>query len=422
MDNLQRVVYLLFFFASFRGLLADENCAVAAPGCSCVGARENPEIKCEGLGTITALPAFREVETVYQQIMFRDGTTLRTIPNNSFRNLKVKKISLYKMGIRNIEPLAFAGLEDMVLKVNFGRNELNSLEGFKTLINLQELKVRVNKLARITASDFAPFASTLQVLDLSLNKLTIADGAFVSLMSLKELKLEGCQLVTLSPTVFSNGMALERLSIGYNNFTTVPGEALSKLKNITGIKINRNKITVLPTHGFADLPKLKSLYLADNIIRKIEKEAFKNLPVLFDLDTLKDNRIEGNITKDMFVGLDYLHNIDFENNEITSVENLYTSLPKLWRLTITNNTLHCDCAIAWMRSPLYRSIVGLSTICDSPKDFKDKGMQVGSFPAEGCPMPTTTPTTTRPINTGAKIKSTICVISLPLVAMFAITF
>ena len=337
-------------------------------------------------------------------------------------SFKVKKISLYNMGIRNIDPLAFAGLEDVVLKVNFGRNELNSLEGFKTLINLQELKVRVNKLARITASDFAPFASTLQVLDLSLNKLTIADGAFASLMSLKELKLEGCQLVTLSPTVFSDGMALERLSIGYNNFTTVPGEALSKLKNITGIKINRNKITVLPTHGFADLPKLKSLYLADNIIRKIEKEAFKNLPVLFDLDTLKDNRIEGNITKDMFVGLDYLHNIDFENNQITSVENLYTSLPKLWRLTITNNTLHCDCAIAWMRSPLYRSIVGLTTICDSPKDFKDKGMQVGSFPAEDCPMPTTTPTTTRPINTGAKIKSTICVISLPLVAMFAITF
>ena len=429
MDNLKRVVCLLVFFAPFHGFLADENCPIAAPGCKCEIFWQMPVINCESLGTITALPAFTEVETTYQWLQFRDGTTLRTLPNNSFRNLKVRDINLHGMKIRHIEPLAFVGLEDLVINVNFAKNNLNSLEGFKSLINLQELRVHENKLTRITASDFAPFASTLQLLSLYNNKLTIADGAFASLKSLKELKLDGCQLVTLSPTVFSDGMALERLSIGYNNFTTIPGEALSKLKNITEIKLNHNQITILPTHGFADLPKLKSLSLDNNIIRKIEKEAFKNLPMLDDLNTLKYNRIEGNITKDMFVGLDSLTSINFENNLITSMENLFTSLPSLKHFTISYNPLHCDCAIAWIRSPLYYGvwINGQWTICGTPKDFRDNLIHVDSFPAEGCPMPTTTPipstsTTYRPRNTGTKIKLTICVISLPLAAMFAITF
>ena len=412
MDNLQRVVCLLVFFAPFRGLVAE--CPVAAPGCKCEDDWKWHVINCERLGTITALPAFTEVETIYQSLKFRDAT-LRTLPNNSFRNLKVKKIRLTEMKIRNIEPLAFVGLEEMVVEVDFSMNELNSLEGFKTLTNLKKLDVSYNQLAHIAASDFAPYASTLQVLTLRYHKLTIADGAFASLKSLKELGLGSCHLVTLAPTVFSEGMALQRLDIHSNNFVTIPRETFSKLKNITDIYLTSNQITILPTHGFADLPKLRTVDLKFNIIRK-------NLPMLLDFGSLRGQRIEGNITKDMFVGLDSLTSIRFANNLITSVENLYTSLPSLNYMTIHDNPLHCDCAIAWMR--YFIGFQGLSTICDSPKDFKDKGMQVGSFPAKGCPIPTTTPfpTTTRPINTGAKIKSTICVISLPLVAMFANIF
>ena len=429
MDNLQRVVCLLVFFAPFRGFIADENCPVAAPGCKCEIFWQMPVINCESLGTITALPAFTAVETIYEQLRFSDGTTLLTLPYNSFKNLKVKELLFKKMKIRNIEPLAFVGLEDMVKEVRFGKNRLNSLEGFKTLINLRELYVDHNKLNRITASDFAPFASTLRALDLSYNKLTIVAGAFASLKSLRKLILNGCQLVTLSPTVFSEGMALQELLLDFNNFTTIPGETFSKLKNITVIELNDNQITILPSHSFADLPKLRMLHFHNNTIRKIEKEAFKNLPMLNQLHSLKNNRIEGNITKDMFVGLDSLRSLDLEKNLITSIENLHNSLPRLLFFTISNNPLHCDCAIAWMRSPLYYGLSSLRTICETPKDFKDNAMQIGSFPAEGCPMPTITPipvttitttTTISPINTGAK--STICFISLPLAAMFAITF
>ena len=475
MDNFQLVVCLLVFFAPFRGLAADEKCAVAAPECKCDVDWKWQGINCESLGTITALPAFTEVETIYDWLEFR-GTTLHTLPNNSFRNLKVKNLHLYEMKIRNIEPLAFAGIEYMVMEAYFSENKLSSLEGFKSLINLHQLHVRYNKLTRITASDFATFASTLQVLKLSNNKLTIADGAFASLKSLKELTLMKCQLVTLSPAVFSDDMALEKLDLSYNkltivdgnfaslrnlkhlnlngcqlvtlaptvfsegvplqriwlesnNFTTIPRETFSKLKNITEINLENNQITILPTHGFADLPKFETLHLDNNIIRKIEKEAFKNLPMLKYIFGLENNHIEGNITKDMFVGLDSLTSIEFENNLITSMENLFTSLPSLVHMSVYDNPLHCDCAIAWMRSLLYSNkLSGLGTRCETPKDFEDK--QVFSFPAEGCPIPTNTPTptttatstTTRPISSGAKIKSITCFISLPLAVMFAITF
>ena len=178
----------------------------------------------------------------------------------------------------------------------------------------------------------------LEKLDLSNNKLTILDGNFAFLT---ELNLDRCQLVTLAPTAFSEGMALQRLSINLNSFTTIPGETFSKLKDITEINLTNNQITILPKHGFADLPKLRKLcfrnFRTSNFIRKIEKEAFKNLPMLYELFSLGDNRIEGNITRDMFVGLDSLAEISFDNNLITSMENLFTSFPSLRHMSIHGN-------------------------------------------------------------------------------------
>ena len=419
MDHLLRVVCLLVFFAPFRGLLADENCtAVAAPECQCEIFYDVPVINCENLGTITALPAFTKSNTTYEWLQFRNGTTLRKLPNNSFRNLKVTDIWLVRMEIENIQPLAFAGLEDILDNAIFRYNKLTSLEGFKSLRNLRELEVQHNKLTSITASDFAPFASTLEVLNLSYNKLSSVAGAFASLKALRKLILTGCHLLTLAPADFGDGIALKTLDMRANNLTSVPVELFSKLKNIEAINLASNNFTLLPKHGFADLPNLKYLYLYDNTIKEIEKEAFKNLPVIRRI-SLKDNRIEGNVTKNMFVGLDRLDYLDLSNNLITSMENLYTIFPELSLLYISNNTLRCDCAIAWMRIERYK-VNGLSTICAAPPFFKKIGMDIKSFPADNCTLPTTTTTTTtttatttiRPISTGATLTLPISLISL----------
>ena len=416
MDHLLRVVCLLVIFAPFRGLLADENCtAVAAPECKCEIFWKMPVINCESLGTITALPAFTAVETTYNWLQFRNGTTMRKLPNNSFKNLKVKDLWLQRMGIDNIEPLAFAGLEDTLEDVNFGYNKLTNLEGFKSLRKLLQIEMHSNKLTGIAASDFAPFASTLEVLNLSYNKLSSVAGAFASLKALKKLILTGCHLLTLAPADFGEGMPLESLHMGFNNLTSVPGEAFSKLKNIKTIDLVRNHITILPKHGFADLPNLRFLYLYNNTIKGIEKEAFKNLSVIRSLN-LEVNRIEGTVRKDMFVGLDRLVIINLSNNLITSVENLFTSFPRLSLLYVSKNPLRCDCAIAWMRVQWY-NIKGLSTICAAPENYKNFGMNIRSFPAQGCPLPTTTTTTTtmRPISTGATISLPISLISLVVI-------
>ena len=423
MDHLLRIVCVLVFFAPFRGLVADKNCPVVVPQCKCEIFLEVPEINCESLGTITSLPEFTEVETTYESLKFNNGTTLRTLPNNAFRNLKVKSLWLEQMDIENIEPLAFAGLEDKLENANFGYNKLTSLGGFKSLRKLRGLKVHNNKLTGITASDFAPFASTLGVLNLSYNKLSSVTGAFLSLKALRTLTLTGCGLLTLAPGDFAEGMQLRTLAMSFNNLTSVPGEAFSKLKNIKAIDLSDNDITIVPRHGFADMPKLEYLLLKNNKITRIEKEAFKSLSSMRILK-LRNNRIEGAVTKDMFVGVDRFESLDLNNNQISSVENLHTSFPKFYLLDVAENPLRCDCAIAWMRTGWY-FIHGLSTKCAAPPNHV--GMIVYSFPADGCTLPTTTTKTTattsttmRPISTGATI--TLPIRQLSLAVIIATTF
>ena len=415
MDHLLRIVCVLVFFAPFRGLVADKNCPVVVPQCKCEIFLEAPVINCEGLGTITSLPEFTAVETTYEWLKFNEGTTLRTLPNNAFRNLKVKSLWLERMSIENIEPLAFAGLEDNLENANFGYNTLTSLGGFKSLRKLRGLKVHNNKLTGITASDFAPFASTLGVLNLSHNKLSSATGAFSSLKALRTLTLTGCSLPALAPGDFAEGMPLRTLDMRFNNLTSVPGEAFSKLKNIKAITLTDNQITILPKYGFADMPKLEYLLLYNNKITRVEKEAFKNLPSMRILN-LRNNLIEGAVTKDMFVGVDKFESFNITNNQITSMENLYTSFPKFLLLDVSQNPLRCDCAIAWMRTEWY-SIQGLSTMCAAPPNHV--GMNIKSFPADGCTLPTTTSKTTtttsttmRPISKGARITMPISLMSL----------
>ena len=90
----------------------------------------------------------------------------------------------------------------------------------------------------------------LEKLDLSNNKLTIVDGNIASLKSLKELKLNGCQLVTQPPTVFSEGMVLEKLDLSHNKLTIVDGNFAS-LKSLKELYLSRQMSTRNSgTHSF----------------------------------------------------------------------------------------------------------------------------------------------------------------------------
>ena len=386
MKRLQMVVFAAILLAG-AGLSADATCPVEGPECRCGISGDYPVINCVGLGRVNKFPSFTDVPKTYKWLHVGSDTQLDTLKNDSFKHLKVRDLWLVGMELETIEDEAFKGLEDTLEELHLGFNHLTSLKGLKSLNNLKELSLVSNRISRISKSDFAPFADTLRMLDLSRNRLGDLSGVFKSLKNLIQLRLRGCSLVTLDPTAFAPDMRLSSLELSQNEMTEVPVAAISQLKHLEEINLASNRIKEVRKHAFADLGSLRVIDLSINSLGQIESEAFVNLTSLKRLK-LNRNRIKGNITNDMFVNVNNLRTLDLSNNEIIAMADPYPNLGMRTLVLLSSNQFRCDCNIAWIRH-YSAQVLGSSQQCKSPPEYLQRRYDLLNFPAPGCPVPTT---------------------------------
>ena len=396
--QLMMKVCLFISVALAATILADsKTCPVTVPECECLDFDLTSGINCADLGVITKIPAFLPNNRKFRWLQIWKNSTITQLPDNSFKNLKMRQLFLRKLGIESIQRAAFSGLEDILEDLILEENKISSLSGLNNLPNLKGLHVSDNSITKITKADLAPFATSLTLLDLSRNPLVDFSKAFDSLSKLERLLLIGCQLTTLDSSTFIAASSLARLSLGANRMEEIPTEAISKAQNLRLVDISENNITIIKKKAFANMPKLDTVFLHSNKIGKIEPEAFFQLPSLGYI-SMKRNKITGNITNDAFVELPSLHTLDVSYNHITSIEHPFPNLPKLRYLTLNQNAFHCDCDIAWMRyyEGMFRE---MNEVCRTPEAFRQLGYTLLNFDASGCPVITTPtmPSITTPV-------------------------
>lgn len=320
-------------------------------------------------------PSLRHLDLSY-------NTVGGSISNGTFSNLsKLKNLKLVSTNIENIDLGAFQGMDmlqnisvsynpfndepafprsitelnmkhhhirslttdrlgalENVRSIDFSYGELKAIEPgvFENMPLLRYLNLTRNVISIIEEKTFSiqskSHSSILEVLDVSLNLVLNVDNyAFVTLSSLKTLKLNGNQLSALQPYAFNGLRSLTLLDLSENRISTTSPYSFLELDSIEEIQLQRNRLTSLHKNMFSALPHLKSLLLYENSLVNMKEQYFSSLKSL-SLDynlLLSFPRL--NATS--------LTSISLSNNELEDLDGMKQStLPALKKLNLAVNT------------------------------------------------------------------------------------
>ncbi|PSN45021.1 hypothetical protein C0J52_24515 [Blattella germanica] len=298
------------------------------------------------------------------QILNASSNLLVALPPELFQSTRdIKEIYLQNNSISVLAPGLLEGL-DQLLVLDLSANELTSnwvnRDTFSGLVRLVVLNLSHNDITRIDSHVFQDLYS-LQILNLEENNIeVIAEGAFSTLSNLHALTLSHNSLVQLEsyhftglyvlnqlfldnnhiksihPRTFENCTNLQDLGISGNALTEVP-EGIGQLRYLKTLDLGENHISKLINTSFDGLDQLYGLRLIDNELVNISRDAFSALPSLQVLN-LACNKIQV-VDKGAFGTNPTLRAIRLDGNQLTNIDGVFSQLPGLVWLNVSDNML-----------------------------------------------------------------------------------
>lgn len=256
-----------------------------------------------------------------------------SFPSHVFCPLQgLTSLNLSRNGIQDIFELGFSdwgngpsapgrtcnvGLETLDLS----RNEIPQLpdNGFTSLRSLQKFHLQDNKLSSLADRAFVGLVS-LQVLNASSNRLSaLPPELFQSSRDIKEIHLQNNSISVLAPGLLEGLDQLLVLDLSANQLTSnwVNRDTFSGLVRLVVLNLAHNSISRIDSHVFQDLYSLQILSLEYNNIELIAEGSFSTLSNLHGL-TLSHNKLT-RIEAHHFSGLYVLNQLFLNNNRIMSI-------------------------------------------------------------------------------------------------------
>ncbi len=198
------------------------------------------------------------------------------------------------------------------------------------LTSLQVLNLSFNRIRGIPEA-LAQLTS-LQVLNLSFNQISEIPEALAQLTSLQELNLSINRIRGI-PEALAQLTSLQVLNLNNNQIREIP-EALAHLTSLQGLFLDNNQIREIP-EALAQLTSLQHLFLNNNQIREIP-EALAQLTSLQDLD-LSNNQIRE--IPEALAHLTSLQYLDLRNNQIREIPEALAHLTSLQYLFLSYNQI-----------------------------------------------------------------------------------
>ncbi|XP_043964410.1 leucine-rich repeats and immunoglobulin-like domains protein 3 [Gambusia affinis] len=222
-------------------------------------------------------------------------------------------------------------------------NRISSLEsGWSTNLasTLQVLELSHNRISNIPARFFQ--LPNLQHLDLSRNQIRRVEGlTFQDLPTLRSLKLQRNRLTGLMDGAFFGLSNMEVLQLGFNNLTEVSKGWLYGLGALQQLHLEHNTISRIQPETWKCCQKLSKLNLSSNHLSRLEESSFDGLSLLDELH-VGNNRVSF-IAGGAFRGLSNLQMLDLQNNEISwTIEDMngpFSALEKMKTLFLQGNQI-----------------------------------------------------------------------------------
>ncbi|XP_062699906.1 toll-like receptor Tollo [Aedes albopictus] len=289
---------------------------------------------------------------------------LSNLPPELFSEAKhIKEIYLQNNSINVLAPGIFSELQQLLV-LDLSNNELTSEwinpATFKGLSRLILLDLANNKISKLEPSIFRDLFS-LQILRLQDNFIeTIHEGTFSELTALHTLVISNNRLSNIEYFSFQGLSRLTLLSLDYNRISRIDRVAFRNLSTLHDLHLNGNKLLQVPD-ALYDVPLLRTLDLGENHISNIDNASFREMVHMYGL-RLTENNIETirkgtfdamkslqilNLSKNRLKKVDAacfdnntnLQAIRLDGNYLTDITGLFTKLPNLVWLNISDNHL-----------------------------------------------------------------------------------
>lgn len=252
-------------------------------------------------------------------------------------SLEILDISQNRLGSTWINRNTFNGLLRLTV-LNLGHNDLVKIDQnvFHGLRNLQILNLEHNAIEIIANGAFADLKS-LHALTLSNNRLKSIDAFHLSeLYVLNQLFLEGNLITNIDTRAFENLTNLNDLSLNDNLLTHIPA-SVKKLRFLKSLDFGKNRIESIADNSFDGLDQLLGLRLVDNMIVNITRDTFSALSSVHVIN-LASNHIK-HIDQSAFNANPTLRAIRLDNNQLEDISGVFTSIPNLAVLNVSDNQL-----------------------------------------------------------------------------------
>ncbi|XP_061453889.1 toll-like receptor 13 [Rhineura floridana] len=301
-----------------------------------------------------------------------DNNLLTDIYSTNFDDLK----SLQTLNLRNnhisvLFPKIFKNLGNLYI-LDLGGNNIRRLTNtsFEGLKNLSNLYLDGNRIEYIRNSFFYAVQSTLQVLDLSSNKINYismkqhSQPPFLYLNKVYDLKLQAQQPYGLK---------------------IIPPKFFQGLTSLRNLCLSENKILSIAADVFDDLGQLKYLTLADssNGMGNFPPGIFKNLRHLTSLDL--ENAGLRTLTLEVFGNLSRLRNLQLGKNELQTINSsVMEKLTSLRYLDLRKCPFTCTCDNIWFQKWLNNSQVQVVYLYNYSCNSGQHSSYVYSFDTHVC--------------------------------------
>ncbi|XP_060857640.1 leucine-rich repeat and fibronectin type III domain-containing protein 1-like protein [Metopolophium dirhodum] len=360
----------------------DQSSAELQSSCICsTNMAQELSVQCDLVNYEVLMQTLDKYSQGTLDLLYINNSSVKTIEDSSFANLKIHNLQLSGCQIQTISPTAFKGLELHLRHLSLQDNKIDEIPNLEGLINLTLLDLSRNRISRVPDDVFASLKN-LQTIKLADNNLTLSKNAFRGLEnSLKNLNLKGTNQKYL-PECIRNLKNLAFLDLAQNILSELPGTSghiFQGLGALTALNLERNVIQSLGEFTFDGVKNtLSSLSLLNNLLTDYPTIAISKLPELRVLD-LGFNLIK-EIPNDAFLANPSLTLLALDGNPIETIpKKAFTHLNTTLRgLSLGGRYLQCDCRIRWVIEWIKNGDLQVTSrernpqFCASPSFLKNK--------------------------------------------------